>query len=176
MLLSIYLPIHQRQSQPTVRPATTVTTRRGAQSEKVQTRGMRKELERKDDLKLQQQGIRKPNAALLEAKRKAKQQLLAGGVSSGSDSHQLKDIYQRAMDTLRVVRGETGLVFDNRMAEHKCLWDSEFPERPERFTRVMERYAYISKIENKATKCVRAIFRPSANKYHTPLLYVLVLC
>lgn len=122
------------QSQPTVRPAT-ITTRRGAQTEKVQTRGMRKELERKDELKLQQQGIRKPNAALLEAKRKAKQQLLT--LASGDS--QLKDIYQRAMDTLKCVRGETGLVFDNRMAEHKCLWDPKFPECPERFTRVMER-------------------------------------
>lgn len=100
---------------------------------------MRKELERKDELKLQQQGIRKPNAALLEAKRKAKQQFLAANQSSAGDSYQLKDIYQRAMDTIRVERGETGLVFDNRMAEHKCLWDPEFPERPERFTRVIER-------------------------------------
>lgn len=99
---------------------------------------MRKEIERKDELKLIQQGIRKPNAALLEAKRKAKENLLQ---SAGGDT-QLKDIYQRAMDTLKVVRGETGLVFDNRMAEHKCLWDAEFPERPERFTRVMERFKF----------------------------------
>lgn len=104
---------------------------------------MRKELERQDELKLHKQGIRKPNAALLEAKRRAKQQLLAASSSIGGDSTQLKDIYQRAMDTLQVVRGATGLVFDHRMAEHKCLWDAEFPERPERFTRVMERYIYI---------------------------------
>lgn len=43
------------------------------------------------------------------------------------------------MDALDVVRGQTGLVFDNRMAEHRCLWDDKYPERPDRFTRVLER-------------------------------------
>lgn len=96
---------------------------------------MLKEQQRQDEIKLQLQGIRKPNAALLEAKRKAKLQAAA---SSGDT--QVKDIYQQAMDAVGVVRGQTGLVYDHRMAEHKCLWDPDFPECPERFTRVMERY------------------------------------
>lgn len=85
----------------------------------------------------QEQQNRKPNAALLEAKRKAKE--LNKGIIS-SDTVIIKDIYQSAMDSLKIVRGDTGLVYDNRMSQHRCLWDPKFPECPERFTRVMERY------------------------------------
>ncbi|PSN48228.1 Histone deacetylase 10 [Blattella germanica] len=38
-----------------------------------------------------------------------------------------------------MVRKQTGLVYDHRMSEHRCLWDSNYPECPERFTRVLER-------------------------------------
>ncbi len=34
---------------------------------------------------------------------------------------------------------ETGIVYDDSMAEHKCLWDYSYPECPERFTKVLER-------------------------------------
>lgn len=43
------------------------------------------------------------------------------------------------MDSIQIVRGETGIIYDERMADHRCLWDSKFPECPERFTRVIER-------------------------------------
>lgn len=43
------------------------------------------------------------------------------------------------MDAMQIVRGETGIIYDDRMAQHRCLWDSKFPECPERFTRVVER-------------------------------------
>lgn len=52
---------------------------------------------------------------------------------------QLKDIYSNAMSSMELVRGETGLVYDERFAEHRCLWDEGYPECPERFTRVLER-------------------------------------
>lgn len=83
---------------------------------------------------------RQPNTALAEAKRKARENL--SRTSSGNSSGDLlvcKDIYQSAMDAAKMVRAETGLVYDNRMAEHRCLWDANYPECPERFTRVMER-------------------------------------
>ena len=38
-----------------------------------------------------------------------------------------------------MVRKPTGVVYDERLMEHKCLWDDEFPERPERFSAVVER-------------------------------------
>lgn len=44
------------------------------------------------------------------------------------------------MDAMQIVRGETGIIYDDRMAEHRCLWDPKFPECPERFTRVVERF------------------------------------
>lgn len=34
----------------------------------------------------------------------------------------------------------TGIVYDDRMAEHKCLWDLNYNEKPERFTSVLKRY------------------------------------
>lgn len=113
-------------------------TRRGAQKAKIQTRGMHKEEQQK-----QQQNrpaVRQPNAALAEAKRKARENLSRNSSGNNSDAIILcKDIYQSAMDAAKMVRGQTGLVYDNRMAEHLCLWDSKYPECPERFTRVMER-------------------------------------
>jgi hypothetical protein len=29
------------------------------------------------------------------------------------------------------------------MTEHKCIWDPNYPECPERFTRVLERYGMV---------------------------------
>ena len=34
----------------------------------------------------------------------------------------------------------SGFVYDERMKEHKCLWDLKYNEKPERLTRVFERY------------------------------------
>lgn len=34
---------------------------------------------------------------------------------------------------------KTGLVYDYQMADFYCLWDNNFPECPERFTKVLER-------------------------------------
>lgn len=35
----------------------------------------------------------------------------------------------------------TGVIYDERMAEHKCLWDEKYNEKPERFTKILERFA-----------------------------------
>lgn len=34
----------------------------------------------------------------------------------------------------------TGLVYDESMSQHRCLWDDKHPECPERFIRVLDRY------------------------------------
>lgn len=49
------------------------------------------------------------------------------------------NVIVQALSTLRTKKGETGLIYDRRMAEHRCLWDSSYPECPERFTRVLAR-------------------------------------
>jgi hypothetical protein len=38
-----------------------------------------------------------------------------------------------------MVRKQTGIVYDRRMTDHKCIWDPNYPECPARFTRVLER-------------------------------------
>lgn len=80
---------------------------------------------------------RGPNAALLEAKKKARQKLAAK--QSPLANVLIKDIYQAATNSMEKIRGETGLVYDKRMADHCCLWDRNYPECPERFTQVLER-------------------------------------
>ena len=37
------------------------------------------------------------------------------------------------------VRSITGVVYDERMADHECLWDSTYNERPERFKSILHR-------------------------------------
>lgn len=43
------------------------------------------------------------------------------------------------MECKERVRGETGLVTDAVMLEHRCLWDEQYPERPERLSCVLDR-------------------------------------
>ncbi|CAN8008092.1 unnamed protein product [Ixodes pacificus] len=45
----------------------------------------------------------------------------------------------------------TGLVYDERMAEHLCLWDPEYPECPERLTKSWERCVEYGLVD----RCVR---------------------
>ncbi|XP_011060053.1 PREDICTED: histone deacetylase 6 isoform X2 [Acromyrmex echinatior] len=79
----------------------------------------------------------RPSAALLAAKQEAaKRQLLS---DKKSNNNFVPDIYQKAIDAYKMIRKETGLVFDRSMAEHECIWDSNYPECPARFTRVLQR-------------------------------------
>lgn len=38
-----------------------------------------------------------------------------------------------------MVRSETGIIYDDSMDQHKCFWDEEHQERPERFTEIIKR-------------------------------------
>ncbi|XP_018305057.1 histone deacetylase 6 isoform X2 [Mycetomoellerius zeteki] len=79
----------------------------------------------------------RPSAALLAAKQEAvKRQLLS---DKKSNNNFIPDIYQKAIDAYKMIRKETGLVFDRNMAEHECIWDPNYPECPARFTRVLQR-------------------------------------
>ncbi|XP_067641178.1 histone deacetylase 6 isoform X2 [Eurosta solidaginis] len=42
----------------------------------------------------------------------------------------------------------TGIVYDETMSQHRCLWDENHPERPERFIRVLERCKELQLIEH----------------------------
>lgn len=76
-----------------------------------------------------------PSAALLAAKRNMKQRARS---DKGSDL--IKDDYDVAQSVKNVVRGKTGIVYDDLMVTHYCLWDSSYPECPERYSSVMNRY------------------------------------
>ncbi|EZA54635.1 histone deacetylase 6 isoform X1 [Ooceraea biroi] len=78
----------------------------------------------------------RPSAALLAAKREAAQRQLLEKKPSNSF---VRDIYQRTIDAYKTIRKDTGLVFDRSMAEHECLWDTNYPECPARFMRVLQR-------------------------------------
>ncbi|XP_053996185.1 histone deacetylase 6 isoform X2 [Hylaeus anthracinus] len=79
----------------------------------------------------------RPSAALIAAKREATQQNKLQ--KKKCNTVFVRDIYQKAIDAYNLKRKETGLVFDRSMAEHKCLWDSNYPECPARLTRVLQR-------------------------------------
>ncbi|XP_037919448.1 histone deacetylase 6 isoform X1 [Hermetia illucens] len=105
--------------------SSSVVTRSGAQKAKIQTRAAVKAIE-----------SRKPSAALLEAKRKAK--LKMNGQKT-CDEVLIKDIFQNAQSAVNSVRGETGIVYDESMSEHRCLWRPNHPECPQRFISIIER-------------------------------------
>ena len=49
------------------------------------------------------------------------------------------DPFAASMESKDKIKGETGLVFDAKMAEHCNPWDSEHIEKPERMLRAKER-------------------------------------
>ncbi|XP_069991653.1 uncharacterized protein HDAC6 isoform X4 [Penaeus vannamei] len=57
------------------------------------------------------------------------------------------DPMAKAQESKGVTRGKTGLVYDERMAEHRCLWDANYPECPERLTHTLERCRQLRLIE-----------------------------
>ena len=52
--------------------------------------------------------------------------------------------------------GATGVVYDMAMAEPRCLWDNDYPECPERFTSVLNRFGNRSR-KTYAPKCMEVI-------------------
>lgn len=81
----------------------------------------------------------------MAAKREAAQSKKLQGKKSSTTL--VRDIYQKAIDARDMIRKETGLVYDRSMAEHCCLWDDNYPECPQRFTRVLERCEELGFVE-----------------------------
>ncbi|KAM7349007.1 histone deacetylase 6 isoform 4-T4 [Cochliomyia hominivorax] len=119
-----------------------IVTRRGAQKAKIQTRAMVKSAVTAASVNSVEN--RKPSAALLEAKRKAK--LLKMQQQNQQDAV-VKDIFQNAVNAKYMTQRPTGLIYDESMSQHRCLWDSEHPECPERFIRVLDRCRELNLVE-----------------------------
>ncbi|XP_076053921.1 histone deacetylase 6 isoform X2 [Oratosquilla oratoria] len=69
-----------------------------------------------------------------------------------------EDHFDKAQEAQGMVRGETAVVYDECMVEHKCLWDLNYPELPERFTSVINRCQEMNLLE----KCLRIPSRPAS--------------
>lgn len=133
-----------------------MVTRRGAQKSKITTRAQQAAVEAAEAERRAKLYGRKPTTSLAEAKKRGKQRIMStqavdvgpdGQPISGQNGVQLKDIYGNAIAAGELVRGDTGLVYDEKFAEHRCLWDDGYPECPERFTRVLERCRELKLVE-----------------------------
>ncbi|KAJ9582108.1 hypothetical protein L9F63_003564, partial [Diploptera punctata] len=77
----------------------------------------------------------KPSQAIIAAKRNARLRQ----ANKKSPEIVIKDIYHMAREAKDMIRKQTGLIYDRHMTEHRCIWDQNYPECPERFSRVLER-------------------------------------
>ncbi|KPI95125.1 Histone deacetylase 6, partial [Papilio xuthus] len=131
-------------------PPSNILTRNGARKAKIQTRAM--------------SAGAKPSAVVIAAKKKnfKKKQTI---------DTLLKDFYQIAMDSKLKVKGPTGLVTEPRMAEHRCLWDDNYPECPERLIEVLQRCRELNLIEQCKQFAPRAATKEELFTLHSPSVY-----
>lgn len=111
-------------------------TRLAEKQNKIQTRSM--DENKRGSTGEQRPKTTTPKSSLAMAKKRARDRM-SEEANAGGRGSLVKDPYQVALDSKTVTRSTTGLVFDRRMAEHRCLWDNNYPECPERFTEVMKR-------------------------------------
>ncbi|KAG6441833.1 hypothetical protein O3G_MSEX002026 [Manduca sexta] len=132
-------------------PASNIVTRNGARKAKIQTRAM--------------SAGAKPSASVLAAKKKALQKKKQNFVM------ELRDHYQIAMESKNKVKGPTGLVTEPRMAEHRCLWDDNYPECPERLISVINRCQELNLIDQCKQYAPRAATKEELCALHSPSVY-----
>jgi histone deacetylase 6 len=53
----------------------------------------------------------------------------------------------QALSGINMVNGSTGIIYDESMAQHLCLWDGNYPENPSRYTSVINRCNELKLIE-----------------------------
>lgn len=75
---------------------------------------------------------------------------------------------------MNLLRGETGIIYDESMAQHCCLWDSNYPECPERFTWVINRCREMKLIERCKELKPRMATKDEVLTRHTEDLYNLL--
>lgn len=68
---------------------------------------------------------------------------------------------------MNMIRGETGIIYDESMAQHCCLWDQNYPECPERFTSVINRCREMKLIERCKELKPRMATKDEVLKIHT---------
>ncbi|XP_063548311.1 histone deacetylase 6 [Cydia strobilella] len=135
-------------------PASNIVTRNGARKAKIQTRAM--------------SSGAKPSASVASVKRRAQQK------KKHCVDTVLRDHYQIAMDSKTKVKGPTGFVTEPRMAEHRCLWDDNYPECPERLTSVINRCQELGLIEQCKQFDPRAATKEELNTMHSQSVFELL--
>uniref|UniRef100_A0A182P7U1 Protein deacetylase HDAC6 n=1 Tax=Anopheles epiroticus TaxID=199890 RepID=A0A182P7U1_9DIPT len=127
-----------------------VVTRSSAKQSKVRTRAQQAATEaEKEERRAKLYGAYRTTGkgSIAEAKKQGKLRMSATNDaadqrrSSDFTEVQLKDIFHNAQSVCGMPRGTTGILYDERFALHRCLWDTNYPECPERYLRVMERFA-----------------------------------
>uniref|UniRef100_A0A1B6LQS3 UBP-type domain-containing protein n=1 Tax=Graphocephala atropunctata TaxID=36148 RepID=A0A1B6LQS3_9HEMI len=59
----------------------------------------------------------------------------------------IEDVYEKAQNAKEMVRGNTGLVYDTRMVNHRCLWYPSHQECPDRFMKTLDRCEELGLVE-----------------------------
>ncbi|KAF2346385.1 Histone deacetylase domain [Trinorchestia longiramus] len=109
-----------------------------------------------------------------ELRAKFKKQMSLPGNKDTTDDIPLFDPMEKSRANLMKRRGETGVVFDMQMAEPHCLWDSEYPECPERYTSVINRCTELGLLERCVRVPARAATRQEILSQHSEALHELV--
>ncbi|KAI5754266.1 hypothetical protein M8J77_007296 [Diaphorina citri] len=68
----------------------------------------------------------------------AKRRMLARKKPKRSQDY-MRDMYFNAQLSKDLIMKPTGIIYDDSMTQHVCLWDPNYPECPERYSRVMQR-------------------------------------
>lgn len=79
-------------------------------------------------------GVKATSAALLAAKENMRLKL-----KKEKENEFIKDDYAVAQSAIGMISKKTGIVYDEEMLKHYCLWDYKYPECPQRFSAVIQR-------------------------------------
>ncbi|XP_071547214.1 uncharacterized protein HDAC6 isoform X2 [Panulirus ornatus] len=77
------------------------------------------------------------------------------------------DPMAKAQESVKIIQGKTGVVYDERMAEHRCLWDENYPENPERLMVTLQRCKELGFLSRCETLVSRSATEEEILKHHS---------
>ncbi|XP_050687799.1 histone deacetylase 6-like isoform X2 [Eriocheir sinensis] len=78
------------------------------------------------------------------------------------------DPMAKAQESLGVVRGRTGVVYSREMARHRCLWDDNHAEKPDRLLSVLDRCEELGLLAKCERLECRAATEEEVLRLHSP--------
>lgn len=92
-------------------------------------------------------------------------------MANKEDSEYVRDDYAKVALCHHLIRKETAVIYDDKMALHECPWDPNYPERPDRYRVVLERCRQLGLIK----RCLEIPYESATiaqiTKTHTEQLY-----